>query len=192
MFAVGLRGARKGRGWSQRRLVAGIEEHARRRRLDVAATPSLIVYVSEWENSKRPLSAEYASILRAILGITDAELFGAIQPDGALLAVDGYEALVGAIESARSLGGGMVGTLLAQTELLRSIDRQSGAAPLVDQMSAHLATLQEALTFAVLPDARKPVAQALAGAATLAAWQALDVGAAQRAWRHYELQRLKG
>ncbi|MEU4562031.1 hypothetical protein AB0F72_26910 [Actinoplanes sp. NPDC023936] len=63
----------------------------------------------------------------------------------------------------------------------------AGAASLVDQMGSHLAALQEVLTFAVLPDARRPVAVALAGAATLAAWQALDVGAADRAWRHYEL-----
>ena len=187
MFAVGLREARRGRGWSQRRLVAGIEDHARRHRLDIAATPSLGVYVSDWENGKRPLSAGYATILRAILGITDAELFGPATTDTTLTPVDGYGALVGAIESARSLGREMVGTLLAQTELLRAIDRQRGAAPLVDQMTAHLATLQDALAFAVLPDARKPIAQALAGAATLAAWQALDVGAAQRAWRHYEL-----
>src|SRR5262249_5140138 len=40
---------------------------------------------------------------------------------------------------------------------------------------------------AVLPDTRRPVALALAGAATLAAWQALDIGAVERAWRHYEL-----
>jgi tetratricopeptide (TPR) repeat protein len=54
-------------------------------------------------------------------------------------------------------------------------------------MQAHLTTLSEALAFAVLPTARRPVARALAGAATLAAWQALDVGAADRAWRHYEM-----
>jgi hypothetical protein len=54
-------------------------------------------------------------------------------------------------------------------------------------MQAHLAALEEALTFAVLPNTREPIARALAGAATLAAWQALDVGATARAWRHYEL-----
>ena len=47
--------------------------------------------------------------------------------------------------------------------------------------------MSDALTFAVRPDARRPLAEALAGAATLAAWQALDVGAADRAWRRYEL-----
>jgi hypothetical protein len=164
---------------------AGIEEYARTHSLSIAATPSLAVYASEWENGKRHLSEEYAAILRAILGVTDDELYGTSQ--GPAPKEDGYDELVASIEAARNLSRGMVGTLLAQTELLRTMDRQVGAATLVDQMSAHLASLQDALTFAVLPDARKPVARALAGAATLAAWQALDVGAAHRAWKHYEL-----
>jgi hypothetical protein len=40
-----------------------------------ASTASLKVYVSEWENGKRVISNEYRSILRAIFGMTDAELF---------------------------------------------------------------------------------------------------------------------
>ncbi|MBW6433083.1 helix-turn-helix domain-containing protein [Actinoplanes hulinensis] len=186
MYSTGLREARNARGWSQRRLVAGIEEYARRRGLEIASTPSLVVYVSEWENGRRVLSDSYAAILRAVLGVTDGELFGDV-PGPVSLSSDGYAQLLESIDSARSVGRGMVGTLLAQTELLRTMDRQAGAASLVDQMGSHLAALQEVLTFAVLPDARRPVAIALAGAATLAAWQALDVGAADRAWRHYEL-----
>lgn len=182
----GLRQARTARGWSQRRLVAGIEQYARQRGLSVASTVSLSVYVSEWENGKRTISTEYAAILRGVLGLTDAELFGSVTAQ-AVATLDGYDELVTRIEAVRSLSAGMVDTLLSQTELLRPMDRQLGAPQLVDQMAAHLRTMEDALTFAVLPDARRPVARALAGAATLAAWQALDVGAADRAWRHYEL-----
>ncbi|MFD4540878.1 XRE family transcriptional regulator [Streptomyces bauhiniae] len=60
------------------------------------------------------------------------------------------------------------------------------AAMVIDQMTGHLAALEDALNFAVLPSARRPVALALAGASTLAAWQAVDSGAIERAWRHYE------
>lgn len=67
------------------------------------------------------------------------------------------------------------------------MDRQMGATGLVDQMNGHLAAMEEALTFAVLPAVRRPIAIALAGASTLAAWQALDAGAVDRAWRRYEL-----
>ncbi|MEE1787726.1 XRE family transcriptional regulator [Streptomyces sp. SP17BM10] len=184
-MAERLRQARKDRGWSQDRLVREIIRYAEQRLLDVASPASLKVYISEWENGRRAVSDAYATILRALFGKTDDELFGT--SPAAAPAADGYDELIGRIDSARSLSFGMVDTLLNQTELLRSVDRQMGAAALVDQMRAHLDALEDALTFAVLPDARRPVAAALAGAATLAAWQALDAGAVERAWRHYEL-----
>ncbi|MEV5478565.1 XRE family transcriptional regulator [Streptomyces sp. NPDC052207] len=155
--------------------------------LDVASTASLRVYVSEWENGRRQISARYAKILRALLGVTDDELSGKSETLAPSTAADGYDELMGRIDAARSISLTMVNTFMDQTELLRTMDRQMGAASLVDQMTAHLATLEDALTFAVLPETRRPVAQALAGAATLAAWQALDVGSVERAWRHYEL-----
>jgi hypothetical protein len=80
----------------------------------------------------------------------------------------------------------MVQAFNDQTELLRTMDRERGAASLLDQMTGHLTALEDALNFAVLPTARRPIALALAGASTLAAWQAIDSGAVERAWRHYE------
>lgn len=186
----GLRAARKARGWSQERLVREVEAYGRRNLLDVGATTaSLRVYVSEWENGRRKITGRYAGILRALLGLTDDELLGKSAPQERerMPAADGYDDLISRIDSSRSVSLSMVKTFMDQTELLRSVDRQMGAAALVDQMSGHLATLEEALTFAVLPGTRRPLATALAGAATLAAWQALDVGAVERAWRHYEL-----
>ncbi|WP_435172334.1 XRE family transcriptional regulator [Actinacidiphila sp. bgisy145] len=181
----GLRAARTAHGWSQERLVREIERYARRHLLDVASTASLRVYVSDWENSRRSLSGRYTRILRALLGITDTELNGKASAESHV--VSGYDELLACIDSARNVSLTMVETFMAQTELLRTIDRQAGAAGLVDQMRGHLAALEEALTFAILPETKQPIALALAGAATLAAWQALDVGAVERAWRHYEL-----
>ncbi|MCG6494553.1 helix-turn-helix transcriptional regulator [Kitasatospora sp. A2-31] len=181
-----LKQARKEHGWSQERLVHEIERYARQHSLDVASTASLRVYVSEWENNRRPIGPLYAAVLRALLGLTDRELLGrttSAEP----VTVTGYDELIGRIDSAHNLSLGMVDTFMAQTELLRTVDRQMGAAALVDQMQAHLTALEECLTFAVLPSTREPIARALAGAATLGAWQALDVGATERAWRHYEL-----
>ncbi|MFD9689868.1 XRE family transcriptional regulator [Kitasatospora sp. NPDC059088] len=182
-----LRQARKERGWSQERLVHEMERHARRHLLDIASTASLRVYVSEWENGRRPIGPLYAAVLRGLLGLTDRELLDGRASDGRALTVAGYDELVSRIDAAHSLSLGMVDTFMAQTELLRTVDRQMGAAALVDQMQAHLTALEESLTFAVLPATREPIARALAGTATLAAWQALDVGASERAWRHYEL-----
>ncbi|MEV8595659.1 XRE family transcriptional regulator [Streptomyces sp. NPDC052012] len=163
-----------------------MEQYARRNLADVASTASLRVYVSEWENGRRPISDRYAGILRNLLGVTDAELRGVMEPPVPLVA-DGYDDLLSRIDSASSVGASMVKAFNDQTELLRTMDRQRGAAGLVDQMTGHLAALEEALNFAVLPAARRPVALALAGASTLAAWQAIDSGAIERAWCHYEL-----
>ncbi|MGI5469463.1 XRE family transcriptional regulator [Streptomyces sp. CA-132043] len=183
----GLKKARAARGWSQERLIREIERYARQHLTDVASTASLRVYVSEWENGRRPLSDRYAVILRPLLGVTDDELRGAPAAAATPPAVGGYEELIERVDSARSVSKSMVSTFMDQTELFRTQDRQMGAASLVDQMNGHLSALEDALTFAVLPDARKPIALALTGAATLAAWQALDAGAVERAWRHYEL-----
>ncbi|MCW7946834.1 regulator [Streptomyces hygroscopicus] len=144
------------------------------------------MYVSEWENGKRKISDHYATILRQLLGVTDAELRGA-PAVAALPIADGYDDLLSRIDSASSVSESMVKAFNDQTELLRTMDRQRGAAHLIDQMTGHLSALEDALNFAVLPGARRPVALALAGASTLAAWQAIDAGAVERAWRHYEL-----
>ena len=181
----GLRSARSAKGWSQNRLVREIELYARRHAISVAAAASLKVYISEWENGRRSVSAPYAAILRVLFGMTDAELFGPADPKPH--SVEGYDELVRRIDASHSIGSSAVETFLSQTEAFRTLDRQMGANQLIDAMNSHITTISDALTFAVLPEARRPLAEALAGAATLAAWQALDVGAADRAWRRYEL-----
>ncbi|MGY4743354.1 XRE family transcriptional regulator [Streptomyces sp. ATMOS53] len=144
------------------------------------------MYASEWENGKRTISDRYADILRKLLGVTDTELRGGAS-EVAVPVADGYDELLSRIDSASSLSDSMVQAFNAQTELLRTMDRERGAAGLVDQVTGHLAALEDALNFAVLPNTRRPVALALAGASTMAAWQAIDSGAVERAWRHYEL-----
>lgn len=181
-----LHAARAARGWSQSRLIYEIELYARQHAVSVASSASLKVYISDWEHGRRSVSAPYTAILRALFGKTDAELFGKTETTTPML-VDGYAELVSQIEAAHSVGMSAVDAFLDQTEAFRTLDRQMGAAQLVDMMETHLATLDKALTFSVLPSTRTPIAEALAGAATLGAWQALDVGAADRAWRRYEM-----
>lgn len=182
---MGLRSVRNARGWSQDRLVYEMRRFAELGLLDIASAASLKTYISEWENGRRTITDRYAAILRPLLGVTDAELRGAAEPQEPH--ADGYADLLSRIDAASSLSESVVPSFLAQTELLRTMDRQMGATGLVDQMNGHLAAMEDALTFAVLPGARRPIATALAGASTLAAWQALDAGAVDRAWRRYEL-----
>lgn len=54
-----------------------------------------------------------------------------------------------------------------QIELLRTMGGQLGASGHVDQLTGHLAALEDVLNFAVLPSTRRPVALALAEASTL-------------------------
>ncbi|GAA0960957.1 hypothetical protein GCM10009575_094870 [Streptomyces rhizosphaericus] len=167
-------------------MIREIERYAREHVMEVASTASLRVYVSEWENGKRAISDRYAAILRPLLGVTDSELRDDPAPAAPAVA-DGYDELLLRIDTASSVSPSMVKAFYDQTELFRTMDRETGAGRLIDQMAEHLSSLEEALKFAVLPDIRQPVALALAGASTLAAWQALDSGAVERAWRHYEL-----
>src|SRR3954469_4232698 len=106
--STGLRSARTSRGWSQERLVREIEQYARRHVTDVASTASLRVYVSEWENGKRTISDRYATILRALLGLTDGELRGTGESAVSLPTAGGYDELVSRIDSARTVGLDMV------------------------------------------------------------------------------------
>ncbi|WP_202963974.1 XRE family transcriptional regulator [Actinoplanes friuliensis] len=182
-----LKAARKARDWSQDRLVVEFE---RRRLGSGQPSPkraSLKTYISEWENNRRPVGGNDRATLRAIFGLTDAELFG---PSDASTTLDeAYVELAERIDSAKSVDPGMICVLTNQTELFRAMDRQMGAPALADPMAAHIGTLENALAYAVLSSVRRPIARALSSAATLGGWQALDVGAVDRAWRHYELAR---
>lgn len=121
-----LREVRTARGWSQERLVREIERYAHQCMAVVASTASLHVYISEWENGKRTISARYAAILRPVLGVTSSELLGNPASSALPASADGYEDLVSRIESARSIGVDVVNSLMDQTELLRTFDRQRG------------------------------------------------------------------
>jgi transcriptional regulator with XRE-family HTH domain len=183
-----LRDVRLAHGWSQARLVHEIVARLKAAgRLNVSPE-SLKVYVSEWENGRRPVAPMYREVLRAIFGMTDEELFGTDEAE-IPVAAPGHAELLDRIAGARAIDRAAVATLAAQTDLFRTMDRQLGAGALVDQIRGHLLTLEKALTHAVLPDARRPVACVLSETATLAGWQALDVGAADRAWDHYEKAR---
>lgn len=183
-----LQAARKARGWVQSRLVIEIERQRPLMGLPPVSRASLKTYVSEWENGRRPVGEDDRRVLRSIYGLTDEELFGETVDSNNVLDA-AYAELAQRIEESKSVDLGMIGTLARQTELFRSWDRQMGAPSLADQLSAHIATLENALAYTVLPSARCPVARVLSGAATLAGWQALDVGGVDRAWRHYELAR---
>jgi hypothetical protein len=127
-------------------------------------------------------------LFRSIYGMTDDELFGP-KHDALSYERAEYEELARRISAARRVDERSVMALSRQTHYLRTIDCTLGSALLVDQMTTHLRTVQTALSHAILPSIRRQLAAVLADAAALAAWQALDVGAINRAWSYHETAR---
>ncbi|WP_444961437.1 helix-turn-helix domain-containing protein [Nocardiopsis sp. M1B1] len=74
-----------------------------------------------------------------------------------------------------------------QTQNLRLIDRKLGAHYLLAQSQAHVQQMEELLRQSIPGAARRSLARALAEAASLTGWQALDAGRAATSWRYYEL-----
>jgi transcriptional regulator with XRE-family HTH domain len=183
-----LRTARLGRGLSQAQVISELRRRAAASGVSIASEASLKVMVSGFENGRRAVCEPYRSLFRAIYGMTDEELFGSGE-EAYEDARSEYDMLAERIASARTVDHSTALMLSRQTDYLRTMDCRLGAAPLVDQMTGHLATVEQALSHAILPSVRQPLAAVLADAAALAAWQALDVGAVNRAWKYHETAR---
>ncbi len=152
------------------------------------APASLRTAVSRWENGHVIPDQHYRRLFRDIYGLTDAELgFTGAATHSEQKAVDGEDELRARIVNSARVDAGLVALMRGQTDTIRRLDRRLGAPVLLDQMRAHIATLQQLLGHAVLDSARRPIAAALADAAALAGWQALDVGSISQAWNHYEV-----
>jgi hypothetical protein len=178
--------ARDTRGWSQTRLISELERRGRANGVPVMSRASLKTSLSRWENGHAVPDRQYRRLLREIYGLTDAEL-GFEKPTG----LDDNTIELGAelrarVAASARVDGALVKVLQDQTDNIRRLDRQLGAPVLLDQMQAHMATLTQLLHYSVLDSTRLPLAAALADAAALAGWQALDVGAVSRAWEHHE------
>jgi transcriptional regulator with XRE-family HTH domain len=177
-----LRDARADRGWSQTRLAA--EVLARASASGSMTRTSLKTAISRWENGHVQPDAYNRGLLRGIFGLTDEELgFDVRRRVTALVASEPLAAL---LTRARSVDGEMIDLLVRQTDALRRLDRRVGAPALLAQMSAHGSTLADLTSHATKAGVRQQLAAALADASALSAWQALDVGATQRAWSGFE------
>lgn len=74
-----------------------------------------------------------------------------------------------------------------QTQNLRLIDRKLGAQYLLAQSQAHVQQMHELLRRSIPGIVRCGLARALAEAASLTGWQALDAGRLATSWRYYEI-----
>lgn len=81
----------------------------------------------------------------------------------------------------------LVRLLEEQTQNLRLIDRKLGAHYLLTQSQAHVQQMHELLRRSIPGTVRQGLARALAEAASLTGWQALDAGRTETSWRYYEI-----
>ncbi|GLX96763.1 XRE family transcriptional regulator [Herbidospora sp. NBRC 101105] len=94
--------------------------------------------------------------------------------------------LAARLDAASVIDSTMVMILSTDTNNLRMLDRRMGAGPIADKMRAHIAQINRAHHHAVRPGVRAELAEVLAEASSLAGWQAIDTGAVNDAWDHYE------
>lgn len=184
-----LRSTRSDHGWSQARLISELTKRAKATGTPIATQASLKPLVSRWENGHTVPDEVYRRLFRELYGRTDAEL-GFTQEATPVSGDNARDELLARLASARSVDTETVRLMEGQIDNVRRLDRRLGAPALLEQMRAHITTLQDLLSHTVLPATREPLAGVLADAGTLAAWQALDVGATGQAWGHYEIAKM--
>ena len=145
----------------------------------------------QWENGHRGLSAYYAELLSEVLGVPlspdtngsdNAEALS-LQNNG----TDGFAlALTDRLASAASVDRELVGLFEGQTQSFRLLDRRLGARQLLSQTEAHVDQMLGLLGYSLPGPNRALLAEAIAEAAALAGWQALDLGRPMDTWRHHE------
>lgn len=176
--------ARRERGWSQTRLISELERVARRRSIQLPTRETMKSRVSRWENNHSKPDEFYRELLREVLGLDDREL-GFEEPSMNPI-TSAADDLRFKLDAANTANVGLVESLCAQTEAIREQDRQYGAGRLLEQMRRHVHNIEHHLTHALFESTRRPLAEALADAASLAGWQALDLAALDQAWRCFE------
>ena len=95
-------------------------------------------------------------------------------------------ALLRELAGARAADASVARLFSMQVETMRQMDRQIGAVTVLPQLEAQIQQMENLLRFGTAPGGREALAGALTEAATLAGWQALDLGQFRKAWGLHE------
>ncbi|NED95853.1 hypothetical protein G1H11_11075 [Phytoactinopolyspora alkaliphila] len=189
MDATSINALCEQRGWSRARLIHELRRVASVRRESLPSDESLLRMVREWANGRRGLSTFYAELLTDVFGVRFGT--GKVEHNGSpddkpTPAAEQADELKRRLDAATTIDDSLVALFEAQTQSLRLLDRQLGAANLLAQTEAHVEQMSALLRYS-LPGAQRTVlAAAVAEAAALAGWQALDLGDPAAAWQHHE------
>jgi tetratricopeptide (TPR) repeat protein len=176
-----LKAARQSRGMKKMLAMHLFAAAVARRDRHAPGEASLKRMFAYWENGGRPVeNPDYQAAFCEIYGVTRAEL-GFDEPRPTVVLPELHQRL-----SFTAVDRGLVDLLEGQTQHYRLLDRRLGAARLLPQTEAHVQEMENQLRYALPGPHRAGIAQALAEAAALAGWQALDLGDLDRAWRLHE------
>jgi hypothetical protein len=160
----------------------------RQRKALLPEDASLKRMIREWAHGRRGLSVDYADLFAEVFGVPFATgRPGESQPPG-----DGDSPplqsgdLAARLSAAASIDAGLVTLFEAQTQSFRMLDKQLGARRLLEQTEAHIGQMTDLWTYALPGAQRFALAAAVAEAAALAGWQALDLGDPGKAWALHE------
>ncbi|MDX3165877.1 hypothetical protein PV516_19005 [Streptomyces scabiei] len=104
----------------------------------------------------------------------------------AVPADDEAVALLRELSGARLADASVARLFSMQVDNMRQMDRQLGAVTVLPQLEAQIVQMENLLRFGTAPGGREAMAGALTEAATLAGWQALDLGLFRKAWELHE------
>lgn len=175
------------RGWTTRsRLMLELRAAARRKgRGLLPDDTSLKRMIREWIHGRRGLSPEYADLFAEVFGVPFAA--GKPRAEPSAPAAGDSTDLAARLATAATIDAPLITLLEAQTQSFRALDRQLGAARLLKQTEAHIDQMTELWRYALPGQHRAALAAAVAEAAALAGWQALDLGDPHKAWSLHEI-----
>jgi hypothetical protein len=178
-----LRRARAEFGWKVPRLIVVLRRCAAQISISLGTDKSLKTSISRHENGHVNPDEEWRKLYRLAYGRTDEELGFRDAPAVTSSPADDIRHR---IATARRVDIALIRQMQQQVHHIRLLDRRLGASSLLEQTRTVIATLSELAAYSLRPSVRAALAAVLSDAGALAAWQALDVGAVQQAWGHYE------
>ncbi|MBF6259885.1 hypothetical protein IU468_26765 [Nocardia farcinica] len=168
-----IRAARRARGWSQARLIAALRERAQIDHIPLMSAASLRIALSRWENKHHQPDDVHTELLCRVLELTPSPAPGGSASPASPDPPD----------------DSLYGVLAHHTNSLRLLDRRLGAPVVRMQTASHVASLEHLWHNRSGVD-QLSVARAQADAASLVAWQDLDLGDHKRSADHYRLARI--
>jgi tetratricopeptide (TPR) repeat protein len=181
------------RRWTRSRLIYEMRQAGRALRppLQLPDDGNLRRMLRLWNGGTRGLSTEYAALFTAVFGapFMTGKQPTVEQPDapnGPDTTDESAGELTSRLTIASTVDPELVALFEGQTESFRHLDRRLGASYVLAQTEAHLEQMRSLLTYSLPTRCRPALAAAVAEAAALAGWQALDLGDPGKAWMLHE------